>query len=48
MHDGLDAWEMQADGSYQSVRGQSPHGGHSAQTALMARYGLHSAHQDKE
>jgi len=48
MHDGLDAWDMQADGSYQSVRGQSPHGGHSAQTALMARYGLHSAHQDKE
>ena len=48
MHDGLDAWEMQADGSYHAVRGQTPHGGHSAQTALMARYGLHSAHQGKE
>ena len=48
MHDGLDAWEMQADGSYHAVRGQTPHGGHSAQTALMALYRLHSTEQTKE
>ena len=48
MHDGLDAWEMQADGSYHAVRGQTPHGGHSAQIALMALYRLHSTEQTKE
>ena len=48
MHDGLDAWEMQPDGSYLAARGQAPHSGHSAQTALMARYALHSAEQAKE
>jgi polyphosphate kinase len=48
MHDGLDAWEMQSDGSYLAVRGQAPHSGHSAQAALMARYALHSAEQAKE
>jgi polyphosphate kinase len=48
MHDGLDAWEMQADGSYHAVRGQTPHGGHSAQTALLALYRLYSTEQTKE
>ncbi len=37
LHDGVDAWQMQSDGSYQSSR-ELP-GGHSAQQALMRRYG---------
>ncbi len=37
LHDGRDAWDMGPDGVYQRVR--SAHG-HSAQTALMNRYGL--------
>jgi polyphosphate kinase len=37
LHDGVDAWQMQADGQYQPTR-LTP-GGHSAQQALMARYG---------
>jgi polyphosphate kinase len=38
LHDGLDAWDMLPDGSYQSVRLGAPSGGHGAQAALMARY----------
>jgi polyphosphate kinase len=34
--DGMDAWEMQSDGTYVSLR--NPPSGHSAQQALMARY----------
>jgi len=37
LHDGVDAWDMQADGSYLPV-GKTA-GGHSAQHALMMRYG---------
>jgi polyphosphate kinase len=37
LQDGVDAWQMQADGQYLPTR-SSP-GGHSAQQALMARYG---------
>jgi polyphosphate kinase len=36
LQDGVDAWQMQADGQYLPTR-SSP-GGHSAQQALMARY----------
>jgi len=38
LHDGVDAWDMQADGSYQ-LASHNVAGGHSAQMALMARYG---------
>ena len=38
LHDGVDAWDMQADGSYQ-LASHNVAGGHSAQAALMARYG---------
>ncbi len=37
LHDGLDAWDMQSDGSYLPVAKAA--GGHSAQYALMMRYG---------
>ncbi len=43
LHDSQDAWDMQPDGSYQSARGAGVRQGHSAQAALMARYGLHNA-----
>jgi polyphosphate kinase len=43
LHDGMDAWDMQPDGSYQSARGTGARPGHSAQAALMARYGMHNA-----
>jgi polyphosphate kinase len=36
LHDRVDAWEMQADGSYRAVH--EPSNGHSAQQALMQRY----------
>jgi len=42
LHDSQDAWDMQPDGSYQSARGAGVRQGHSAQGALMARYGLHN------
>jgi polyphosphate kinase len=41
LHDSQDAWDMQPDGSYLSARGMGTKPGHSAQAALMARYGLH-------
>ncbi len=37
LHDGVDAWQLQPDGTYQATR-NTP-GGHSAQQALMVRYG---------
>ena len=43
LHDSQDAWDMQPDGSYLSTRGTGAHPGHSAQAALMARYGIHNA-----
>jgi polyphosphate kinase len=36
LHDGVDAWQMQADGQYIPLRTKP--GGHSAQRALMDRY----------
>jgi polyphosphate kinase len=36
LHDGVDAWEMQPDGRYLSLRNSDT--GHSAQQALMQRY----------
>jgi polyphosphate kinase len=39
LHDGVDAWDMAPDGSYHHVQSSSSHPGHSAQTALMLRYG---------
>ena len=38
LHDGLDAWDLQADGTYLRVNPVKPAEGHSAQAALMARY----------
>jgi polyphosphate kinase len=37
LHDGVDAWDMQSDGSYLPVSQAAS--GHSAQHALMMRYG---------
>ncbi len=37
LHDGVDAWQLQSDASYQPTRTKP--GGHSAQQALMQRYG---------
>jgi polyphosphate kinase len=42
LHDGVDAWEMQPNGAYFSVRSMNQAPGHSAQTALMARYGINN------
>ena len=42
LHDGVDAWDMQPDGTYHSARGTGARPGHSAQAALMARYGMHN------
>ena len=40
LHDGVDAWDLGADGLYQRVQPHSPHTpAHGAQAALMARYG---------
>jgi polyphosphate kinase len=39
LHDGVDAWDMQSDGSYLPVSTHSGSVGHSAQHALMMRYG---------
>ena len=39
LHDGVDAWDMQSDGSYLPVIGTRGNEGHSAQQALMMRYG---------
>ena len=38
LHDGLDAWDLQADGVYARVNIGDPACGHGAQAALMARY----------
>jgi polyphosphate kinase len=48
LHDSQDAWDMQPDGSYLAARGTGAHPGHSAQGALMARYGIHSAQAEAE
>ncbi len=39
LHDGLDAWELGALGQYTRVEGAGLPGAHSAQRALVARYG---------
>jgi polyphosphate kinase len=39
LHDGVDAWDMAPDGSYHHVQSSLSNLGHSAQTALMLRYG---------
>jgi polyphosphate kinase len=41
LHDGVDAWDMQSDGSYLPVSQavSQAASGHSAQHALMMRYG---------
>jgi polyphosphate kinase len=38
LHDGVDAWDLQADGSYVRVHPSDPVKRHGAQAALMARY----------
>ena len=39
LHDGVDAWDMQPDGSYLLSHGDGKKPLHGAQAALMARYG---------
>ena len=41
LHDGVDAWDLRADGLYQRVGATDGSAGHSAQAALMARYTPH-------
>lgn len=38
LHDGVDAWDLQADGRYARVNPSDPAQRHGAQAALMARY----------
>ncbi|MES2953804.1 MAG: polyphosphate kinase 1 [Pseudomonadota bacterium] len=38
LHDGVDAWDLQPDGSYLRVQAAEPGPQHGAQAALMARY----------
>ena len=38
LHDTLDAWDLQADGTYKRVKSGEPADSHGAQAALMARY----------
>ena len=38
LHDDRDAWDLQADGTYQRVKGAGEPKGHGAQAALMERY----------
>lgn len=40
LHDAVDAWELGADGTYTRADGQAGCTPHSAQTALMDRYGV--------
>ena len=41
LHDGVDAWDLLPDGTYARVKRINRRTPHSAQTALMARYGGH-------
>ena len=43
LHDGVDAWDMQPDGSYARVRPDGRRTASGAQAALMARYAVHDA-----
>jgi polyphosphate kinase len=43
MHDGVDAWQLQPDGSYQLQKGQPEALPHGVQQALVARYGVPAA-----
>ena len=45
LHDDADAWDMAPDGSYRRVQSRTGRPGHSAQTALMLRYGLSNFHE---
>jgi polyphosphate kinase len=38
LHDGVDAWDLQPDGTYKRVKTDPALPGHGAQAALMARY----------
>ena len=38
LHDGVDAWDLGPDGTYQRVHGTDKASAHAAQAALMARY----------
>ena len=42
LHDGVDAWDLQSDGTYSRVYASRPGKSHGAQAALMARYSLPS------
>ena len=38
LHDGVDAWDLLPDGSYERVRPGARRSAHGAQAALMGRY----------
>ena len=38
LHDGVDAWDLGADGQYRLVQATPGQAAHGAQAALMARY----------
>ena len=40
LHDGVDAWDMGADGTYTHIQGDGTSAAYGAQAALMARYSL--------
>jgi polyphosphate kinase len=48
LHDDCDAWELQADGRYASVRNAPGSHGRSAQQALMARYAAPEPEREPE
>jgi len=39
LHDGVDAWDMRSDGTYHRTEKKAGEAAHSAQNALMDRYG---------
>ena len=46
LHDGVDAWDLLPDGTYERVNGGAGTAGHGAQAALMARYSTPDAGHD--
>lgn len=43
LHDGVDAWDLQPDGTYLRVPALTPDPQHGAQAALVARYSAGSS-----
>jgi len=45
LHDGVDAWDLQSDGTYARVKPVTHPAPHGAQQALMLRYGGREARE---